>query len=127
MMNPVLMAGTTIVNLALISYSIFFFKERKTRKAGSKELTFLTAGVLFDLTATTCMIIGSSNTPFTVHGIIGYSSLAGMLTDSILFWRFRIINNRSAQVPAGLHRYSFIAYGWWITAYLTGAALVILK
>ncbi len=125
-MNPILLAGTAIVNLALISYTIFFFKERKTKKAGSRELAFLTAGVLFDITATTCMIIGSSNTPFTVHGIIGYSSLAGMLTDSILFWRFRIFNS-AGRIPAGLHRYSTGAYSWWIVAYLTGAALVMLK
>lgn len=126
-MKPALLTGTIIVNLALICYTVFNLRERKTRKAGNFEITFLTLGVLFDITATTFMIIGSSKSPFTLHGILGYSSLAGMLTDSILMWRTRIKNPSSPVISDSLHRYSKIAYAWWIIAYLTGAILVMMR
>jgi uncharacterized repeat protein (TIGR03987 family) len=126
-MNPILIAGTTIVNLALISYTIFIYNERKTKKAGEKVLIFLTIGVILDVTATICMIIGSSKSPFTLHGILGYSSLAGMLTDAILIWKYRIKSGIGSPISASLHTYSIIAYCWWISAYITGALLVMLR
>jgi hypothetical protein len=126
-MKPILIAGTTIVNLALIAYSIFIYTERKTKKAGKKVLTFLTIGVIFDITATVCMIIGSSKGPFTIHGILGYSSLAGMLIDTILIWRIRLRKGTDCQVSPSLHLYSVIAYGWWLAAYITGALIVAMR
>jgi hypothetical protein len=126
-MKPILIAGTTIVNIALISYSLFIYSERKSRKTGNKVLSFLTAGVIFDITATTCMIIGSSNSPFTFHGILGYSSLTCMLIDAFLLWKLRLEKGRDCEITTGLHTYSLMAYGWWIAAYITGALLVMLK
>ena len=82
-MKPILIAGTSIVNLALISYSIFIFQEIKHSKVTSKLLAFLTIGVILDFTATICMIAGSSKGPFTLHGILGYSSLTAMAIDTI--------------------------------------------
>ncbi len=126
-MKPVLIAGTTIVNLALISYTIFIYYERKTRHAAKKVLWFLTIGVTLDATATICMIIGSSKSPFTLHGILGYSSLIGMLTDAFLIWKSRLRNGIDSPLSATLHNYSIIAYLWWIAAYVTGALLVMLR
>ncbi len=126
-MTPILIAGTTIVNLALISYSIFIYSERKTRKTGKKVLSFLTIGVILDSTATICMITGSTQTPFTLHGILGYSSLTGMLTDAFLIWKSRMRNGKESPLSASIHKYSLIAYCWWIAAYITGALLVMLR
>ena len=126
-MKPILIAGTTIVNLALICYSIFIYSERKTKKAGKRVLTFLTIGVILDITATICMIIGSSKGPFSIHGILGYSSLAGMLIDSILIWKSRLRNEAESQISPSLHLYSVIAYGWWLAAYITGAMIVAMR
>jgi len=123
-MKPILIAGSTIVTLALISYSIGVITEQRKRVVNNVVLTFLTIGVILDITATTCMIIGSENTPFTIHGILGYSSLTGMLVDCILIWRFRRRYGASVVVSGGLHLYSRFAYTWWILAYVTGAVLV---
>jgi uncharacterized repeat protein (TIGR03987 family) len=126
-MKPILIAGTGIVNLALISYTIYIFYERKTRRTGNKVLAFLTAGITFDIIATTCMIIGSSRGAFTLHGILGYSSLLGMLADAFLTWRSRIKNGPGSELKASLHKYALIAYIWWIIAYLTGFVLVMAR
>jgi hypothetical protein len=126
-MKPILIAGTSIVNIALIAYSLFIYHERKSRKTADRVLTFLTIGVFLDMAATTCMIIGSSNTPFTLHGILGYSSLTGMIIDAVLLWRIRLKEGRNSAIPGRVHNYSLIAYCWWIAAYITGALIVLLK
>ncbi|UCG60674.1 MAG: hypothetical protein JSV52_10095 [Candidatus Zixiibacteriota bacterium] len=126
-MKPVLLAGTIIVNFALLSYSIAIITEQRKKIVSNIVLAFLTVGVVFDIAATTCMIIGSESGPFTVHGILGYSSLTGMLIDCILIWRFRLRNGPAVNVARGLHLYSRLAYFWWILAYITGAVLIAVR
>ena len=122
-MAPILIAGTTIVNLALIFYSIGTVTEQRRHQVTPRVLFFLTTGVVFDITATICMIVGSTKSPFSLHGILGYSSLAGMTIETILAWRHRLQRNDS-EVGKGLHLYSRLAYIWWVLAYVTGAVLV---
>lgn len=123
-MNTYVQIGTIIVVLALISYSIAIFTEQRKKRILKTVLIFLSLGVLLDITATTFMIIGSSKGPLTLHGILGYSSLAGMTLDAILIWRQKINNGLGTSVPAGLHQYSRYAYLWWVAAFITGGLLV---
>jgi hypothetical protein len=122
-MNPVLIAGVTIVQLALLSYSIGIFKEQRSRRATPGALGFLTAGVVFDVAATIGMILGTRRPLMTAHGMLGYSALAVMLVETALVWRHRL-RRGDGPVPRELHLYSRLAYGWWVVAYVTGAALV---
>lgn len=126
-MKTISMIGAFIVTLALISYSISVFGEKKRRRITKSILTFLTAGIILDITATICMIVGSTNSPFTLHGSLGYSALTLMLIDTILIWRFYKSNGYDFEVPVGLHRYTLIAYAWWVIAYITGSLLVMVK
>jgi len=73
------------------------------------------------------MIIGSPNSPFTIHGFLGYSALAGILIDTILAWRFFLRTNWLIHVPNSLHNYSRIAYSWWVVAFISGGLMVMLK
>ena len=122
-MKPILMTGSAIVTLALVFYSIAFFSFHRKKRLTHRILGFQTIGLLLDITATTLMIIGSSKGPFTIHGILGYSSLALMIIDTLFFWNKR----RSEVVPAWLNTYSKVAYIWWILAYITGSLLVMLR
>ena len=122
-MKPVLIAGTIIVNFALICYTIGIITEQRRHRVTRVVLNFLTIGVIFDVTATVCMIVGSTQSPFTLHGILGYSSLTAMGVDAILIWRHHV-KCSDAPVPRALHLYSRGAYIWWVLAYITGAALV---
>ena len=125
-MNSILLTGTIIVNLALVFYSVGIFIEQRRRRVSRVVVGFLTAGVVFDVVATGCMIVGSSSGPFTAHGLLGFSSLAAMLLETGFAWRHRL-KQGDAEVPTWLHRYSRLAYGWWIVAYVTGAILVMSK
>jgi hypothetical protein len=126
-MNPYSMTGAGIVIFALISYSLSIITEQRTKLVTPFVIRFLTIGIILDVTATVFMIIGSSNSAFTLHGFLGYSSLAGMLIDTILIWKFFIKNQAGTFVSKGLHMYSRIAYAWWVIAFITGLMLVIFR
>jgi hypothetical protein len=121
------MIGAGIVIFALLSYSISIITEQRTRLVTPFVLRFLTIGIILDVTATIFMIIGSTNSAFSLHGILGYSSLAGMLTDTILIWRFYLASKPGSVVPKGLHLYSRFAYAWWVIAFITGLMLVVFR
>ncbi len=125
-MKPIIMAGTSIVIFALIFYSIGIYTERKSHKVTRKVLGFLTIGVVFDIAATICMIIGSENNWYSFHGILGFSSLGGMLLETTLAWRHNSQFGEK-EVPKGLHLYSLLAYLWWVVAFISGGVLATLN
>ena len=126
-MNLFIRLGTSIVIFALVSYSVAIITEQRKKAVTKIVLTFLTLGVLLDITATTFMILGSSEGGFTLHGIIGYSSLTGMFVDAVLIWKLWLSNGINANVPKTIHKYSRYAYTWWIIAFITGGILVALR
>ncbi len=125
-MRPVLIAGISVVNLALISYSIAIYLQSRQRLMSRKVLSFLTIGLIFDISATVCMIIGSGHF-ITLHGLIGYSSLTGMLIDTV--YSYKLIRKRgvNAAVSPRFIRGSQLAYFYWVLAYITGAMIVMMK
>lgn len=123
-MNILLRIGTTVVIFALMAYSVAIVTEQRKRVLSKTVLTFLTLGVLLDLVATTFMILGSSKGAFTLHGVLGYSSLAAMFTDAVLMWRLKGKAGINSVVPQPLHLYSRYAYMWWVMAFITGGLLV---
>jgi uncharacterized repeat protein (TIGR03987 family) len=124
-MKPILMAGSSIVTLALVAYSVGIISEQRKKLINRQILLFLAIGLIFDISGTACMIIGSSNSPFTFHGILGYSALIGMLTDNILLWRLRNKAGMGSSVPSLVHKYSRFAYTWWVIAYISGLFMAV--
>lgn len=123
-MNPYLQIGTSVVIFALISYSIAIITEQRTKRISQRVITFLTLGVLLDITATIFMVIGSDKGGFTLHGFIGYSSLLGMLLDAVFMWTRIAKSGINSEVHKKLHLYSRYAYLWWVLAFITGGLLV---
>ena len=72
------------------------------------------------------MIIGSKRIPLTVHGIIGYTALLGMIVETILMWRY-LAKNEKKEITKSLNIYTWIAYSWWIIAYFAGGILAIFE
>jgi hypothetical protein len=124
-MNSTLQTGMTVVILALIFYTLFIRREYKTRLVSSRLLLLLCLGLFFDVTATAFMIFGSLNSPFTLHGFIGYSALTVMLIDTVLMWRLRLKLGNNAAIPVSLHKYSLYAYAWWVVAFISGGIIAV--
>lgn len=126
-MKQLAIFAASVVTLALISYSIAIISEQRKKLVINRVLVFLTLGVILDISATIMMIIVSENSPFTLHGILGYSSLTLMIIDAILLWRFRLQNGAGVVVSRTVHLYSRVAYIWWVLAYITGTMMVMMK
>lgn len=124
-MNSFLIIGMVVVNGALISYSMALWTEHRKKIFTRFILIALTIGITLDMTATVCMIAGSRNGPFTLHGLLGYSALTAMLIDTILTWRHWKSDRNNQPISRGLLLYSRFAYLWWVLAYVVGALMVI--
>jgi hypothetical protein len=117
------MAAVCTVTLALVLYTIAALKESRARRATAGVRGFFTAAVTTDIAATALMVIATGSFAATLHGMLGYSALAFMLTDTVLLWR-HWRQHGAAEVSRGLHLFSRFAYLYWVAAYVTGAALV---
>jgi hypothetical protein len=125
-MTPLRLAAVTTVTTALVLYTIGALKELRAHRATPGVCGTFAAGVAFDVTATVLMILATRNGGLTVHGLLGYSALAGMTTDTLLMWRHRL-RAGAGPLGKGLHLYSQLAYVYWVVAYFTGAALVMMS
>lgn len=119
--------GILFVNMALVMYSIGILSEQRKKVITNHILFFITLGIIFDIMATTIMIISSSKGILTLHGALGYSALWIMIIDWIWMYTFRKRNSSSTAVSQKLHIFSRIAYVWWVLAYITGAILIALR
>jgi hypothetical protein len=126
-MAKVTIAGIFFVFIALILYTLFIIYENRNQKTTKVVLIFITLAVIFDITATTCMMIGTTRTYFTFHGILGYIGLLLMVTDAFLLWKFKLKNGTEILISKSLNSFSKIAYVWWIIAFITGVLVSIFR
>ncbi|MFV0593563.1 MAG: hypothetical protein ACK5M7_19485 [Draconibacterium sp.] len=126
-MSTLLRIGTIVVVLALVAYSIGIYREHRKRLLTKTILTFITLGVILDITAVVYMILGSEKGIFTIHGILGYTALAAMFADAVLLWGICIKDGMYNHIPKKIHLYSRYAYLWRVFAFIAGALLVFLK
>lgn len=126
-MNPLSLIGAFIITLALLSYGVGSISVQRFKFVTPSVLIFLTLGVIFDFTAVAFMVIGSDKTPFSIHGLLGYSAMLTMILDTFFIWRFYLKNGFDFEIHKKIVTYSKFAYGWWLIAYLTGSLLVIWK
>ncbi len=121
-MKPVIMAGVIGVNLALICYLVGVITEQLRHKVTLAVLWLLTIGSILDIAATICMLVGTEQSAFTIHGIIGYSALAGMAVATILAWLQRQ-KTPDAPLRRGLHLYFRYAFIWWLITWGSGVVM----
>jgi hypothetical protein len=126
-MSSIIITGVVLIHIAFILYSIFIYKEHKYKRATKGLLVAITSAVIFDISATVCMMIGVVEEYITLHGILGYTALEVMITDAVFIWRHK--NKFGSEVPfsATLNRNSKLGYGLWIFAFLTGELLAIMN
>jgi len=116
-MNTLSFTGITIVTFALVSYSIAIKSENKNRRIIPRVLIFITLGVVFDVTATIFLILGSRNSSVTFPGFVAFSALVLMLIAFVRVWKAYRKSGRRGYVTRGLHLYTQYAYLCWVVAY----------
>ncbi len=128
-MNNLLLAGTVVVSLTLILYSIAVITQQRTGKVNMLVVFSITTGILFDISARLLMIMGAPGEPLTLQGVLGYTALAAMAVSVILIWRIfrRRRKEVTMEVPRNLHLYIRYAYIWWVLTYLFAILLAIIN
>lgn len=126
-MAEITKVGILFVHLALIFYTLFILLEGKKQRAANIVLLLITFAVLFDIIATACMMIGTTRTYFTFHGIMGYIGLLLMVIDYILLLKYRIKYGAETLISKPLYVYSKIAFYWWLIAFITGVIVSIFR
>lgn len=127
MPEMVIIVGVIFIHIALVLYTIFIWKESKAKRATRGVVGFITAAVIFDVSATICMMIGTVEKYFTLHGVLGYTAVAVMITDAFFIWRHR--NKYGSEVPFSdtLNRNSKLGYVLWLIAFATGEVLAVIN
>lgn len=127
MPEMVIIVGVIFIHIALVLYSVFIYKENKHRRATKGVLWFITTAVVFDVSATVCMMLGTVEKYFTLHGILGYTALVVMITDAVFIWRHW--NKHGSEVPFSdtLNRNSKLGYILWLIAFGTGEMLAVMN
>ena len=127
MPEMVIVVGVIFIHIALVLYSIFIYKERKYKRATNGVVGFITTAVLFDISATICMMIGTVEDWLTLHGVLGYTAVVVMVTDAIFIWKHR--NKHGSEVPFSdtLNRNSKLGYILWLVALGTGELLAVIN
>ncbi len=126
-MELIILMGVVLIHIALVLYTVFIIKETKYKRATRGVVGFITAAVLFDISATLCMMIGTDEDYFTLHGILGYTALFLMVLDAIFIWKHKMRHGAEVPFSATLNRNSKLAYVLWIAAFTTGEYIAITK
>ena len=127
MPEMVIIVGVIFIHIALVLYSIFIWKENKYKRATNGVVGFITAAVTFDVAATICMMLGTVEKYFTLHGILGYTALVVMIIDAFFIWKHR--NKHGTEVPFSdtLNRNSKLGFVLWLIAFGTGEMLAVMN
>ena len=126
-MSHVIIAGVILIHIAFILYSVFIYKEHKYKRATKGVVGFITVAVAFDISATVCMMIGTAEKYFTLHGVLGYTALAVMVIDAIFIWRHKTKYGSEVPFSETLNRNSKLGYILWLFAFFTGELLAIMN
>ncbi len=124
-MNLVAIIGAFIITLSLLSYGIGSISISRFKIVSIMVLLFLSLGIIFDVSAIVLMIIGSSGTPFTFHGFVGYLAFFVMLIDTLWAWRIFFKSGLDAKISDRYLMYSRYAYLVWVLGYLTGSLMIL--
>ncbi len=126
-MKDVIKLGIFAVHFALIFYTLFFIFQNKDRRATTRVVSFIAIAIIFDILATTFMMLGATGTYFTLHGILGYSGLFLMITYFILLMRYKLKFGSETEITKQLFNFSKVVYIWWLAAFITGALVSVFR
>ena len=122
-LNPFLIAGIILVNLALVLYAAGLVLELRRGRINRTLVALFASGVAADISATALMIIGSHRIPITLHGVLGYTALLGMIANLVML--VRSMRTEDGDVlPRRLRIVSSCCFLWWVIVYIAGALLV---
>ncbi|QOS99306.1 TIGR03987 family protein [Brevibacterium sp. JNUCC-42] len=109
------------INLALVSYSIGVWSERRSGELKLKHLAFFGFGLICDTIGTTFMKLLADSSNFNLHGITGLIALLLMFLHTV--WACFVLWKRKDNQIKQFHKFSLIVWILWLVPYFIGVAL----
>lgn len=120
-MSKELVLASIAMIIALISYSIGVFGERRTGTIQLKHILFFVGGLIFDSTGTALMNqIASENaeSTFGLHQITGGAAL--VLMGFHLIWAIAVYKKGSEKAKKQFHKFSLGVWSLWVISFILG-------
>lgn len=120
-MSKELILASIAMIIALISYSIGVFGERRTGTIQLKHILFFVGGLIFDSTGTALMNqIASENaeSTFGLHQITGGAAL--VLMGFHLIWVIAVYKKGSEKAKKQFHKFSLGVWSLWVISFILG-------
>jgi len=71
-MNPISLTGAFVITFSLLSYGIGTISLTRFKLVSASVLVYITTGVILDITGAALLVIATSGSLFTRHGILGF-------------------------------------------------------
>ena len=117
-MTNELIISTTLITLALISYSIGVWSERIAGRLKSWHLVFFWIGFTFDTTGTGMMFEMAGRIGTDIHSLTGILAILLMLIHAI--WATVVLLRKNEKAIKRFHYFSVFVWAIWLIPYFTG-------
>ncbi|KQL49953.1 hypothetical protein AN963_09815 [Brevibacillus choshinensis] len=109
------------INLALVSYTIGVWMEKRAGELKATHLAYFTFGLVFDMVGTSFMKLLATSPGLNLHGITGLSALILMFLHTA--WACVVLMKKKENQIKQFHRFSLIVWTIWLIPYGIGVAL----
>ncbi len=121
-MEPMVIASTVLINLALLFYSIGVWAERIQRYLKGWHVAMFWTGLFFDATGTYAMDLLEPGVDWTsAHTWTGQIALWLMLGHAA--WATYVVRKGTEETRTSFHRWSIAVWLVWLVPYIGGAIL----
>lgn len=120
-MSKDLILASMAMIIALISYSIGVFGERRTGTIQLKHILFFVGGLIFDSTGTALMnqiASEKAGSTFGLHQITGGAAL--ILMGFHLIWAIVVYKKGSEKAKKQFHKFSLGVWTLWVISFVLG-------
>ncbi len=116
-----LASAVIFINLALVSYTIGVWSEKRSGRLQKKHLVFFGLGLLFDTIGTTFMKLLAESQPLHLHGITGLIALLLMFFHTV--WAIFVLGRKKENQIKQFHKFSLFVWILWLVPYSIGVGL----
>ncbi|ELK40960.1 membrane protein [Brevibacillus agri] len=113
------------INLALVTYTIGVWAERRSRELAWGHFAFFCLGLVFDTVGTAFMKLLADGAPLNLHGITGLAALILMFLHTA--WAGFVLWKKQDSQRKQFHKFSLFVWILWLIPYSIGVALSFLN
>lgn len=124
-MNAFLPYGAILASLSFLLYTAVIYLEFKKRVVTPLVLGLLLPAFVFNLVAVVLMFAKTNGC--SAHSILGYVSLIVISLNTMMTVRFYVKNGRYTKMPIKTRLYASVAYALWLSAFITGSILGLVR